>query len=164
MDYAKLLTEAYDAASFSPDPSNQNGALLVNDDGKVLMRGFNHIVGKADDELLTILANRDEKMKHISHAEEIVIDMAACYGIKTRGLTMICPWAACMPCARSILVAGIKTLVVHEPRQQTTPERWQSEVVQVLAWLNQCGVVLVKHLSPLPRAPKILANGVMWQP
>lgn len=158
------LATCYNLASYSPDPSNQNGAILINDNGEILVAGFNHIPAKSGEELLKILANRDEKMQHICHAEEIVIDLAAEAGIRTRGLTMICPWASCMSCARSIIVSGIDRLIVHQERMDTTPDRWRPSVEMALAWLKQAKVRIDWYSGSIAEAPKILANGVMWQP
>ncbi len=136
------MRTAYSTATQSPDPSNQNGALLVTSGGHVLAQACNHIP-RGVDITPELLADRDWKIPRIAHAEEAVIVTAARYGVRTDRLTMICPWASCLPCARMINIAGIKKLIVHSRRMETTPERFN---------------------DPLPGAPKINVNGELWQP
>lgn len=111
----EMLTRAYDYARLSPDPSNQNGAILINDDGDFIMGACNEppqsIVCNSE-----TFSNRTEKYARIEHAERHVILKCAAQGIQTSGLIMVCPWYACSDCARAIILADIKMVIGHRPR------------------------------------------------
>lgn len=155
-----LLKLAYEEAAESPDPSNQNGALVVDDNGTIYARSFNHIPPGA----VVDLADRDEKLKHICHAEEAATIIAAKLGVCTKDKWLICPWFACLSCARSIILAGYKGVIGHQPRMATTPPRWKPDVDKANAWLLRAGLILWFHSEPIPDAPMINVNGERWQP
>lgn len=100
MPWKELLKIAYEKAKESEDSSTQNAALLVNDAGNVLVADINRF----PDGVITNKEERWErplKYKFIEHAERNVCYISAKRGIKTEGLTMVCPWAACSDCERS---------------------------------------------------------------
>ena len=114
LDYRALLKEAYKEALKSKDPSTQNGAVLVRPDtGEIIMRGFNHFP-EGFEETPERMNDRDIKYKVIIHAEEDVLFKCGRSGVATYGLVMVCPYAACIGCARVISAHGISLLVVHE--------------------------------------------------
>lgn len=164
-----LLKLAYEEATESPDPSNQNGALVVDDHGTILARAFNHIPpGAVVDMGRTDWKDDPEgyqnKLEHICHAEEAATVVAARLGVCTLGKTLICPWFACRPCARKIILAGYKTVIGHQRRMDTTPARWKPGVDAAIAWLTRAGLTLQFYDNPIPDAPTINVNGERWQP
>lgn len=160
-DWQLLLRQAYDLALKSPDPSTQNGALLINKYGKVLMADFNQLPPniKSTDERW----QKPLKYKMCEHAERNVIYSAACSGIKTFALTMVCPWMPCCDCARAIIVSGIKRLVTHQQAYDRTPERWKEDQDTALAMLKEAGVEVVMFDGPIGGV-KIRFNGALWEP
>jgi dCMP deaminase len=156
-----LLRFAYHLAGRSPDPSNQNGAVLARD-GQVLIGGYNRFPEKFRHDS-SHLTDRDRKYKYIEHAERSVLYAAASNGIWVGGATMYCPWSACMECARAIIFAGIAELVVHTPRMETTPERWKVSVEEALRYLADCAV-RVRYFDEPIGGNKIIVNGEPWQP
>jgi deoxycytidylate deaminase len=77
---------------------------------------------------------------------------------------MVCPWAACCDCARSIICAGIKTLVVHKERMDMTPEHWRADVDDALNMLSEAAVEIIHFEGPVRGALPILADGKLWSP
>lgn len=141
------LKEAYVYASEnSTDKSTQNGAILVNDDGEILAKAANRFPdGVLETEHRWI---RPRKYAFVEHAERNVIFNAAKQGIKTEGLTMYCPWAACTDCMRAIIQSGIKKLVVHyEPLAESrfgipAPEQWRQSILFAIEMLKESGLQL----------------------
>ncbi len=129
------------AALNSPDPSTQNGALLVdfrdNSLGRVVCSGVNEFPHG-----VTMTYERgapENKLTYTEHAERNAIYSAAREGIKTAGLTMFCSWAACAECARAIILAGIAELVTH--RLPGVPHsRWDASIAAGMEMLNESGV------------------------
>lgn len=126
--------------------------------------GHNHIPGKEGAELAALLADKDAKYAHVIHAEVDAIAFAARRGKPTDGLTMVCPWAACLGCAAVILQAGITRLVIHKQRTDLTHEHWKPKVEAALAWLADRGVDIIAYDGEVATAAKILVNGQEWQP
>jgi dCMP deaminase len=157
------LRAAYEAAAHSLDPSNQNGAVLVGQLGKVLSDGENNFAKgvKFTDERARL---RPQKYRYFEHAERNAIYTAARLGNKVAQSTMYCPWAACCDCARGIIQSGVKTLVMHKERMAMTPERWADDVNEALAMLVEAQVVLEYYEGPIEGAGGVFVNGTMWNP
>lgn len=135
LDYLHL---AYKAAERSPDPSTQNGAVLVNSDGFLIASACNefpHDVLVTEERLVKPL-----KYQYIEHAERNAIYEAAYYGKKTQGATMYCPWFACMECARAIIQAGITEVVGHAFHLHTKRPDWQPAIERADEMLRDAGV------------------------
>lgn len=125
-------------AGESPDPSTQNGAVIVTKSGRVIISGCNHPVIDVDVSTLS----RDEKYSIVEHAERSVIYRCAETGVITKDATMFCLWAVCAPCARAVIRSGIKRLVTLESLYKLTPERWKDDVVNGLHLLAHAGVAV----------------------
>lgn len=159
----KRLKLAYLVAAQSPDPSNQNGAVVVNSKGEVYGVGFNGFGKvKVTDEMLN---DRDTKLAYIEHAERAALFEAARYGA-TEGSTLYCPWVACSDCARAIARLGVKRVVCHKPRMDLTPERWIASVQRGLGIMKDYKVAIDVYENDLEMNDGfyILVNGEPWRP
>lgn len=163
--WKELLRQAYEEATKSPDPSTQNGALLVWED--VHLGAHEHIsdhnrfpdgVAYTSERL-----ERPLKYAYIEHAERNVTYQAAERGLKTAGATMVCPWSACDNCARAIIQSGIRRLVTHQDAYDRTPERWKADIDRAIAMLEEAGVEVLRITGPVG-GPPIRFNGEIWTP
>jgi len=123
----KYLREAYRFAEHSPDPSTQNGAIIVRDNSffsmepeNLLGSGLNRFPRNV--EKSTKRLERPMKYYFIEHAERNAIYSAAFFGNSTRESIMYAPWFACADCGRAIIQAGIKEVI-----GSTWPEKWWNE-------------------------------------
>lgn len=163
-DPTTLLVKAYDLARRrSNDPSNQNGAVIVPKpngltNGGGAVPGWNHIRQEHPADW-----SRPKKYWLVEHAERHAIFQAARLGEICQGSTMYCPWAACPDCARAIIHAGIKHLVVHKERMDTTPDRWREQVDFALEMLSLSGVE-IEYFSGKLNLDPIIVNGEEWVP
>lgn len=138
MDDKSYLKLAYvHAMSFSTDPSTQNGAVLVDDAGDIVSYGANHFPKGVVE--ITSRWERPAKYSWVEHAERNVIYSAAYNGVKTNGLTMYCPWAACADCGRAIIQAGIKKIVVHKNCADRRGA-WDASINIALKMFEEAGV------------------------
>jgi dCMP deaminase len=147
----------------STDTSTKVGALLIDPvDGVVLTAGVNAFTNLD-------MANdprnyeRPRKYKVTEHAERASIYSAAKCGIRTEGLTMVCPWACCSDCARAIVLAGIPLVVAHQQAYDKTPDRWREEVDVGIEILTGGGVeyrLLDAEIGDVEN----LFNGEVWYP
>jgi dCMP deaminase len=157
-----FLVAAYMMAGASPDPSTQNGSILVDEDGIIIGKGCNtfpHWRNEKPERLVSPL-----KYSFVEHAERSAIYYAAKSGGYCRNATLYCPWFACTDCARAIICAGIKRVVGHQRMMDKTPERWKESISNAMAMLEEAGITMVLIQGDLPEAPRIRFNGEEWQP
>lgn len=158
IDERQMMLDAYRlAAEYSTDHSTQNSALLINPNNKRVICGAVNSIPLALSKPARY--ERPLKYKYTPHAEHSAIMMAAQSGIKTTGLIMFAPWAACQACAMTIVLAGIKELWTH--RLVDAHNQWDAEVIMGLETLRECGVeihILLDQLD-LTGETKILRNG-----
>lgn len=159
---AEYLARAYHVASASSDRSNQNGALLVGRDGRLIGEGCNDFCeGVVFTEARA--TTRPTKYRYYEHAERRAVFAAARKGKIVDGATMFCPWAACCPCARALIDSGVRFLVLHEQRMKMTPERWLDDVNQALEMLEEGGIEISYFSGPV-KGPSVIVNGELWSP
>lgn len=159
-DLKELMYGAYCCAAMSPDPSNQNGAVILTREDNIY-NGCNSFGDYPWTDAM--LQDRDKKLAFIEHAERAAIYEAARHEA-LRDAMMVVPWAACTDCGRAIARSGIKKVVVHRKRMETTPERWIQSVKDGLSFLEHYGVALFYLDEPLDVDFTIKVNGSDWNP
>lgn len=159
-DWQNLLKIAYLEAQKSNNPSTQNGAILVDDKGNVILSAKNSFPdGVAETQERQIKPLRS---KFSVHAERNVLYRAARLGIKTEGLIMVCPWAACTDCAQGIIQAGIKQLVVHKQALDRS-SHWKEDIEIAFTMLREARVEIIIFDGKIGIG-KILRQGKFWEP
>lgn len=136
----ELIRRAYSLANLSPDPSSQNGAVLVGGASKVILgEGLNCFprgVQYTDERW-----ERPGKYQWIEHAERNALYDAAVRGRCTKGSVLYCPWFACADCARAIIQCGVVEVVGHKvPGALAEHERWAESIGNALTMLEEAGV------------------------
>ena len=160
LDWQNLIKIAYSEAKKSKNPSTQNGAVLIDDKGNIILSAMNSFPDG-------IVETKERQIKPLRnkfsvHAERNVLYQAAQLGIKTKGLTMVCPWATCIDCARGIIQAGIKCLVVHKQALEKSG-RWKEDIEFAFAMLREVDVEIVVFDGKIG-VGKILRSGEFWEP
>lgn len=156
----EYLCDAYECAKHSPDPSTQNGAVIVSQQ-RTVVRGWNRLPSRIspDPERL----QRPLKYEYIVHAECDVIYQAARLGVQTFDATMYCPWYSCPDCARAIIQSGIRRVVGHDLPEHQEIHRWQEPTRLAMEMLEEAGVQCEKVSGKLGCSP-IRMNGRMVYP
>ena len=162
-DWSPILRLAYQEATKSPDPSTQNGAILVRPTGHPIKSTLAHNkfpdgVKYTDDRW-----ERPLKYSMIEHAERGSLYAAARWGQSTHGLTMVCPWAACADCARGIIECGIVRLVTHQQAHDRSPERWRESIQIAFDMLDEAGVEVTYYDGVVGALP-VRHTGEVWVP
>lgn len=156
-DYTDLMRHAYDVALDSPDPSTQNGAIILDSAGVTIGLGNNRFtIGMRP---TPDLFERPKKYAYIEHAERNAI-FSVLYEGRTSPHTLICPWAACADCARAIVQSGIVRLVRHEREGG----RWLGSIEDGDKILHAGGVEIITISGPLGGCKPILFNGELMTP
>ena len=129
LELAKLV------GSWSKDPSTQVGAVIVDDDKRIVSIGFNGFPKGVKDSQKR-LVDRDEKYAIIVHAEANALMFA---NRSVEGCTLYTwPFQPCSRCAGLIIQSGIKRVVsvIHND------DRWKKnfEISQKL--FTESGIIL----------------------
>lgn len=156
------MAMAYKYASYSPDKSNQNGAIIADEHGQVITYGYNTFPpGIVWDE--EQIEDRGWKLAFIEHAERNCIYSLIKKNAVRKNMIMVCPWFACTDCARAISLAGIKKVVGHKQRMDQTPDRWKPSVEAGMSILKAGGVEM-EFMDGILNASPIIVNGNLWTP
>lgn len=115
----------------SPDPSLKVGALVVDAD-QILSSGYNRLPEGMENTHARM--QRPLKYAVIKHAEEVALQQAAG---QTAGKTMVSNWTPCDACARKIIDAGIKNVVV---KNFATLPRWEEAHNKAKQMFEDAGV------------------------
>lgn len=152
LELAKLV------ASWSKDPSTKVGAVIVGPGGEIRSTGFNGFPRGVED-TDERLANREEKLALVVHAEMNAVLNAARFGTRLEGCTMYLAatdqsgavWGGppCTRCTVETIQAGISTIVSYP--KKSAPSRWQSSLAAAEALLTEVGVKFVEVEMPEPK-------------
>jgi dCMP deaminase len=115
----RFLVLAKLVGSWSKDPSTQVGAVIVDEDNRIVSVGYNGFPQKIEDD--ERLYDRDTKYKIIVHGEINAILFA---NRSLKGCTLYTiPFEPCPRCAGLIIQSGIKRVV----SLVNTVDRWEED-------------------------------------
>lgn len=134
---SRFLRLATHISEWSKDPSTQVGCVVVGPDREIRSTGFNGLPRGIEDNDER-LNDREVKYPLICHAEENAIMHAARIGMSLKGCTAYVTWPPCTRCARSLIQAGISSVVY--PEDTTIPERWMADFNLSLSMLKEAGI------------------------
>jgi dCMP deaminase len=107
-----FMDMAAQVATRSKDPSTQVGCIIVSSDKVVVATGYNGLPRDVTD--LPERMQRPQKYLWTSHAEENAVAQAARVGAKLAGGTAYVTHMPCARCARTLIQAGISSVVVGD--------------------------------------------------
>ena len=137
--YEKYMGQAKAAAAHSKDSSSQVGAILIGPDGEGGPFGYNGAPRGCSADEDERFQQRPEKYFWAEHAERNVIFTAARRGFSTLGCTLVVTHPPCMDCARAIVQAGIKHVIVRRPSLEFA-NRWAEHTRRSSRLFQECGV------------------------
>ena len=117
----RFINLAREISTWSKDPSTKIGAVIVNDDRRILATGYNGFP-KGIEDTAERYENKEVKYETVIHAEMNAIYNATYNGISLKDST-IYVWGlpVCNDCARGIIQVGIKRVVMAA---NDIPEKW----------------------------------------
>jgi dCMP deaminase len=123
-------------ATASKDPSTKVGAVIIDEERRIVSCGYNGLPRGVEDNF-DRLTNRDVKYKMIVHAERNALLFA-------RGPVKNCtlytyPMMPCGPCASMVIQAGIKKVVAP----LSDNPRWQEDMKLSMEMFAEAGVEVV---------------------
>lgn len=127
------------AAEFSKDGSRKVAALIISaSTHEIRSSGYNGMPRGCDDDREERLV-KPEKLFWFEHAERNAIYNAARVGTPLEGSLLLATMFPCMDCARGIVQAGIKGVIVLRP---AGPDRWTEHFERSMALFEECGVAV----------------------
>jgi dCMP deaminase len=148
MDLAKHIS------TWSKDRSTKVGAVIVNDDRRIISTGYNGLTIGLNDKL-DMFSERPLKYKVAERAERNAVYSAARIGVSVFGCTMYSTCHPCADCARAIVQSGLAGLCC--PKPDFKDERWGEDFVIADNILN-AAKIKVKYVSSSDLVLKICAN------
>lgn len=132
----RFLDLADHVAQWSKDPRTKVGAVIVDDEKRVVSLGYNGFPrGVYDDD--DRYETREVKHLLVAHAERNALDNAP---LMVRGCTLYAALKPCSECAKSIIQKGIKRVVTYKPDREDTGFHWI--VTEIM--FKEAGVELVE--------------------
>ncbi len=135
-----FLLLAQHVAGWSKDPSTKVGAIVVDDEYRILSVGYNGFPRKVEDSEER-LCNRETKLKLVVHAEANAIAAAARTGTSLGGATLVVSSLyPCCACAGLIAQAGIIRVITPK----IDNNRWKESNEAARLIFNEAGVEVVE--------------------
>ena len=129
LELAKLI------GSWSKDPSTQVGAVIADDNNRILSIGYNGFPKGVEDSEKRLF-EREEKYAIIVHAEANALMFA---NKSVEGCTIYTwPFEPCSRCAGLIIQSGIKRVV----SVRHSEERWKKNFLQSTILFEEAGIPL----------------------
>jgi len=136
-----FMTQAYLVAMKSKDNSTHCGAIIVDDYNHVISSGYNSFVRGINDDIPE-RQERPEKYMWFEHGERNAIYSAAFRGISTKGCKIYVTGIPCADCARGIIQAGIKEVIIEE--RKDFGKEWEESCKVTLQMFKEADVKLRK--------------------
>ena len=129
----------------SKDPNTKLGCIIVGPAHEIRTTGYNSFPRGIRDDVPERLV-RPEKYLWIEHAERNAICNAARCGTPLEGCTLFVEIMPCMDCARAIVQAGIREVVVSTARMnQYSSEYYDQHFGNSEVLLKEAGVIIRRH-------------------
>ncbi len=160
---AAAMQQALYAATHSPDPSTQNGAVIIDSDATIQVFTADCNRFPAGVENTPERWERPAKYRFVDHAERTAIHNASRHGVCTSGAALVAVWASCSDCAKAIVGAGVRYLV-RFPLHQDGIAHWADDIAVGETILREGGVEVIEDDFTNLSIPPLLRNGEIWRP
>jgi dCMP deaminase len=142
----RFMRLAREISTWSKDPSSKIGAVVVNNERRILATGYNGFPrGIADtDERLN---DREQKYPRIVHGEMNALMNALYSGVSVKDSTIyVYGLPICSECTKSVIQAGIKRVVITYT--ELAPEKWQNQWNAMSKPMYDEANVYVTYMNP----------------
>lgn len=142
------MTMAYLVAMKSKDESTHCGSVIVDDMNHIVSTGYNSFVRGINDNVPERQL-RPAKYMWFEHGERNAVYSAAYRGISTKGCKIYVTGIPCADCARAIVQAGIKEVIIQERKE--FGKEWEESCKVTLEMFEEAGVKLIKMKEKIIR-------------
>jgi len=130
----RFMGLAKSVSIWSKDKRTGVGAVIVNDNKKVISLGFNGFPRGVEDDVES-RHQKPEKDYYVTHAERNALDEAETSLV---GATIYCTFFTCATCAHGIIQKGLKKVVAPEPNWED--DRYSDSQKAALKMYEEAGV------------------------
>jgi len=132
----RFMDLALQVKGWSKDPENQVGAVLVSPDRRQFATGYNGFPAGFQDEtgLLIMSAALDANLKFLKSGLAVHAEVNAvlnCH-VRPNGWTMYSTRCPCLPCASTLVQAGVNTLYCPGPEPKSSWYNSHKAAMQLL--------------------------------
>ena len=129
--YNRFMDIAKQVATWSKDPSTKVGAIIVDENNKIISTGYNGALPQIDDEFA--LESKENKYLFTVHAEQNAIMCAVKSKLNLKNCRIYVTKSCCNECAKMIAHSGIiSTIITPKNDDIAFRERWNSEQADLL--------------------------------
>lgn len=149
----------------SKDQSTHIGAVVVSDDNTILATGYNSFPRGCNDDVAE-RQERPEKYFWFEHAERNAIYNAARKGHKLEGARLYTNGVPCIDCARGVVQAGIKEVIVSDlfDSHFRLQPKWVTSSEKSFELFKECGIIVRTYSGPIVDRIDMLVGGVQEFP
>lgn len=133
----RFMRLAKEISTWSKDPSSKIGAVIVNNNKRVLATGYNGFPKSVADDYR--LNEREKKYPLVIHAEMNTLLNALNNGVPVKGSTIfVYGLPVCSECAKNIAQSGISNVVIMGPDAESKwYDQWQNKTIPLF---QECGI------------------------
>jgi dCMP deaminase len=141
----RFMKLAREISTWSRDPSTKIGAVIVNDERRILATGYNGFPRGIED-TEERLNDREQKYPRIVHGEANALMNALYSGVPVKDAT-IYVWGlpVCSECTKLVIQSGIKRVVITYP--EYAPEKWQKQWNELSEPMYKEAGVLITYIN-----------------
>jgi len=133
----RFLDLAKHISNWSKDPSTKVGAVIVDEERKIISLGYNGFPRGVED-LVERLNDRPTKYAMVAHAE---LNAILSSNVSVKGTTVyVWPLPPCNECAKAIIQSGIKRVITLKVNN----ERWGSSNKTAKTMFEESGVAFIQ--------------------
>lgn len=140
--YKRFLPVAQVFAEMSKDPSTKVGAVALDDKYNVVSTGWNGFPRGIND-AAERYADRETKLRLVSHAEANLVAQAAYGGRVLGGTTVVVTHPPCANCAKLLIQSGVIRVVCPQA-EGTFAERWATDMGYTRQMFKEVGVEFIE--------------------
>lgn len=143
----RFLAIAKEVSTWSKDPSTKVGAVLVDDEGRIVSQGYNGFPRGVDDDPERY-QNRELKYEFVVHAE---VNAVLSAGSRARNGTLYVYPAfgspnMCTGCAKVVIQSGVRRVIgLAQNVEPERLERWKASLALAQMLCDEAGVETVVY-------------------
>lgn len=152
-----FISMVYFVSMKSKDQSTKIGAVIVDDNHRIVSTGYNGFPRGADES--GDKWERPNKYERVIHAE---VNSILNSNSKLEGCIMYTNGIPCLPCAGHIIQVGIKEVVVDRIWDDENYNQWLESAKKTKQLFSECGVNIRYYEGDLISYIKLFRNGEEW--
>lgn len=133
----RFIGLAHHISKWSKDRKKIVGAIIVDEDQRVISMGYNGFVSGINDDIEERHI-KPLKLSYVVHAEANALYSASRSGIKTKGATIYVTFPPCSECAKGIIQSGIKRVVCNSIN--STDSSWLQTAAIAKEMFEEAGI------------------------